>query len=341
MTHWDITVRWRMARWDAQAEERLRTAAIELFLELGYENVTVAQIADRAGLTRRTFSRYFTDKRDVLFAGSERLPGLLAEALSRADPELTPFEALLTALADVGAVLGDQVALHAAQRREVIARSPELQERGRTKFADVADALAAELVREAASRRAPRCSRTSGSRSFELASTDGSTTPIVTTWPLACARPAPSSSTPSRHSATADQPRRPSPCCSGIDRNCVSIGVSEHEGPAKWTMEGLGGDAHPGMNKPIVQGSGVIGLEPQCDAPAETLDRLQVNGWLTHGKGNRSGGKDDCSWWALGCLSKTRYSVSNAAAASRSLTCSAMKSGPMTLTCAPYSYQAT
>ena len=136
-----------MARWDAQAEERLRTAAFELFLELGYENVTVAQIAERAGLTRRTFSRYFADKRDVLFAGSEQLPGLLAEALSRADPELTPFEALLTAFADVGAVLGAQVASHAVQRREVIARSPELQERGRTKFADVADALAAELVR--------------------------------------------------------------------------------------------------------------------------------------------------------------------------------------------------
>jgi len=136
-----------MARWDAQAEERLRIAAVELFLEFGYENVTVAQIADRAGLTRRTFSRYFTDKRDVLFAGSERLPGLLAEALSRADPELTPFEALLAAFVEVGAVLGAQVALHAVQRRDVIARSPELQERGRTKFADVSDALAAELVR--------------------------------------------------------------------------------------------------------------------------------------------------------------------------------------------------
>ena len=134
-----------MPRWDADAEERLRAAAIDLYLELGYENVTVAQIADRAGLTRRTFSRYFTDKRDVLFAGSERLPGLLAEALGQADPTLTPFEALLTALADVGAVLDPRVAPHAAQRREVIARSPELQERGRTKFADVADALAAAL----------------------------------------------------------------------------------------------------------------------------------------------------------------------------------------------------
>ena len=134
-----------MPRWDPQAEERLRSAAIELYLELGYENVTVAQIADRAGLTRRTFSRYFTDKRDVLFAGSERLPGLLAQALGAADPKLSPFDALLTALAEVGAALGVRVAPHAAQRREVIARSPELQERGRTKLAAVADALAAAL----------------------------------------------------------------------------------------------------------------------------------------------------------------------------------------------------
>ena len=136
-----------MARWDAQAEERLRVAAIELFLEFGYENVTVAQIAERAGLTRRTFSRYFADKRDVLFAGSERLPGMLAEALRVTDPELTPFEAMLTAFDEVGAVLAAQVAASAQQRREVIARSPELQERARTKIASVVDALAAELVR--------------------------------------------------------------------------------------------------------------------------------------------------------------------------------------------------
>ena len=129
------------------SRERLRTAAIELFLELGYENVTVAQIAERAGLARRTFSRYYADKRDVLFAGSERLPQLVAEALARADPVLPPFDALVTALVEVGETLGAQVGPHAAQRREVIARSPELQERGRTKFAAVARALGTELIR--------------------------------------------------------------------------------------------------------------------------------------------------------------------------------------------------
>ena len=134
-----------MPRWDPEAEARLEDAAVDLFLEHGYENVTVTQIAERAGLNRRTFSRYFADKRDVLFAGSEQLPALMTEALRRADPNLTPFDALMAALVDVGAVLGTRVASHAAHRRQVIARSPELQERGRTKIAEVADGLTAAL----------------------------------------------------------------------------------------------------------------------------------------------------------------------------------------------------
>ncbi len=86
----------------------------------------------------------------------------------------------------------------------------------------------------------------------------------------------------------------------------ISVGVGKHESPSKWTIERLGDDSNAGINKPIVQGLGVIGFEPQCDAPAETLDRLQVNGGLTNGKGNRSGGKDDRSWWALGCPFKAK-----------------------------------
>ena len=134
-----------MTRWEPDAEERLRAAAIELFLERGYENVTVAQIAERAGLTRRTFSRYFADKRDVLFAGSEQLPGALADALRQVHPTLAPFQAMLQALADVSEMLAERVAEHASQRREVIAASPELQERGHAKFAAVAAGLASGL----------------------------------------------------------------------------------------------------------------------------------------------------------------------------------------------------
>jgi AcrR family transcriptional regulator len=133
-----------MPRWDPCAEDRLREAALELFLEHGYENVTVAEITERAGLTRRSFSRYFTDKRDVLFAESEQLPVILARSVRHADDSYSSFEALLTALVDVAGALADQAPL-AAQRRAVVRASPELQERGRTKFAAVTDAVADAL----------------------------------------------------------------------------------------------------------------------------------------------------------------------------------------------------
>lgn len=140
-----------MPRWDPRAEERLREAALDLYLKHGYENVTVTQITGRAGLTRRTFSRYFTDKRDVLFAGSEQLPGALADAVLGADAALAPFAALLAALGEIGELLADRVT-HAGQRRAIITASPELRERERTKFAVVTDALADALRQRGAPR---------------------------------------------------------------------------------------------------------------------------------------------------------------------------------------------
>ncbi|WP_435124868.1 TetR/AcrR family transcriptional regulator [Actinacidiphila sp. bgisy144] len=129
-----------MPRWDPHAEDRLREAALELFLQHGYENVTVTQITERAGLTRRSFSRYFADKRDVLFAEDDRLPAALAGAVRAADEALSPFAALLAGLLDVSDALARQAPL-AVQRRAVVQASPELQERGRTKFAAVTAAV--------------------------------------------------------------------------------------------------------------------------------------------------------------------------------------------------------
>ena len=74
-----------MVRWDPGTEERLRRAALELFAEHGYDEVTVTQIAERAGITRRSYFRYFPDKREVLFGGSDQLPVALAEAIRAVD----------------------------------------------------------------------------------------------------------------------------------------------------------------------------------------------------------------------------------------------------------------
>jgi AcrR family transcriptional regulator len=134
-----------MARWQSGAEQRLRQAALELFREHGFDNVTVTQIAERAGLTRRSFFRYFPDKREVLFAGSDQLTAAIGAAIRAVPDAVAPLAAVLAALAEIGTTLVEQVD-GIAERRAVIEASPELQERERTKAAAVTTAIRDALV---------------------------------------------------------------------------------------------------------------------------------------------------------------------------------------------------
>jgi AcrR family transcriptional regulator len=133
-----------MPRWESDAQGRLERAALELFETQGFERTTVAQIARTAGLTERSFYRYFPDKREVLFAGKELEDRLVAQ-VEAADPGLTPIEALLTALGTADEVFRSREFL--LRRVRVIAASPALAERDLIKLADIADALAPALER--------------------------------------------------------------------------------------------------------------------------------------------------------------------------------------------------
>src|SRR6186997_1127234 len=117
-----------MGRWEPDASGRLREAALELYVERGYERTTVAEIAERAGLTARTFFRYFADKREVLFAGSADLQEGLVSALAGAPAAASPMDAVAVALDAAAAWLGGR---HAYSRRRyaVIAANAELRER--------------------------------------------------------------------------------------------------------------------------------------------------------------------------------------------------------------------
>ena len=79
-----------MGRWEPDARGRLEQAALALYLERGFENTTVAEIAERAGLTERTFFRYFADKREVLFSGSAIMKGLLVQTAVDAPSSTAP-----------------------------------------------------------------------------------------------------------------------------------------------------------------------------------------------------------------------------------------------------------
>src|SRR5664279_2419206 len=117
-----------MGRWAPDARGRLERAAMELYGERGFESTTVAQIAERAGLTERTFFRHFADKREVLFSGAATLQELLVNAVASAPETAAPIEAVGSAIEAAGALLQERRE-YARQRHAVITANVELQER--------------------------------------------------------------------------------------------------------------------------------------------------------------------------------------------------------------------
>src|ERR1700742_2871976 len=91
-----------MGRWEPNAQERLQQAAFLLFRERGDGDVTVAEIADRAGLTKRTFFNHFADKREVFFAGAQAFEQSVLSFLAATDPAMDAIDAAVLALTRAG-----------------------------------------------------------------------------------------------------------------------------------------------------------------------------------------------------------------------------------------------
>jgi AcrR family transcriptional regulator len=119
---------------------------MQLFAERGFEATTVAEIAERAGLTERTFFRHFADKREVLFGGSASLVEQLAEHVADAPATAAPIDLVSGALQAAGAVIQER-GDWSRQRQTVITAHPELRERELIKLATLASALAEALRR--------------------------------------------------------------------------------------------------------------------------------------------------------------------------------------------------
>lgn len=133
-----------MSRWEPDGRRRLQEAALALYAERGFDETTAKQIAERAGLTERTFFRHFGDKREVLFTNEEAVTQALVSAVAGAPTDATPLEAITAGL--------QAAARHMQPRREslqqhaaVIAAHPELQERELIKQASMSAALADTL----------------------------------------------------------------------------------------------------------------------------------------------------------------------------------------------------
>ena len=131
-----------MTRWKPDARGRLRRAALELYAERGFDQTTVSQIAQRAGLTERTFYRHFSDKREVVFAGE--VHRVLVSTLADAPASMTAIEAVTEALLAAGAVLDERRDM-TRRRQAVIAANPPLQQHEQVKYATIVADMAAGL----------------------------------------------------------------------------------------------------------------------------------------------------------------------------------------------------
>ncbi len=135
-----------MARWQPGARERLVVAAVDLFTEQGYDATTVAQIAERVGVTKSTFFRHFSDKRELLVAGQETLSRLLAEGISEAPASASPLEAVAAGLERASTALGPMNRELGPRLHAAVASSTELQERDALKNVGLAAAMTTALV---------------------------------------------------------------------------------------------------------------------------------------------------------------------------------------------------
>ncbi|MEU5260970.1 TetR family transcriptional regulator [Amycolatopsis sp. NPDC021455] len=160
-----------MARWEPGTAERLQRAALELFATRGFEQTTTMEIAESVGLTERTFFRHFSDKREVLFHGQQRLVDAFLAGIDAAPPDASPLELVAGALRSSASFFPDERRDHSRTRQSVIDQNPALRERERHKLASiattVADALRARGVDEVAATLAAE----SGATVFSIAFT--------------------------------------------------------------------------------------------------------------------------------------------------------------------------
>ena len=157
-----------MPRWKPDGRQRLVVAALGLFAEQGYDDTTIAQISERAGLTRSTFFRHFADKREILTAGQEALSRLLAEGIDNAPADATPMTAVAAGLErasggmtsfnrDLGPLL------HAA-----IEANQELRNRAALKSIGMAAAMVDALKRREVAESAAQVAAEIGVLAFKL-----------------------------------------------------------------------------------------------------------------------------------------------------------------------------
>jgi len=131
------------ARKRRETRQRLAEVGLKLFLAQGYEETTLDQIAEAAGVSRRTVFHYFSQKEDILLAWKMGLGDAMRAAILAQRPDRPPLDLVLSAFLQLAAQFqaGDHIRIE-----RLLASTERLDASKHAKYAEQEQAVFEALV---------------------------------------------------------------------------------------------------------------------------------------------------------------------------------------------------
>lgn len=130
---------------------RIEAAALDLFTRRDFETVTADEVADAAGISRRTFFRHFATKADAVWGDFHSHVVRLEHLLAAASGEQSVLASICAAYVEVNDYPGADLPL-LRQRMRLILTEPALQAHSQVRYADVDRVVAEHVARRTADR---------------------------------------------------------------------------------------------------------------------------------------------------------------------------------------------
>jgi mycofactocin system transcriptional regulator len=135
VTESTVTVPRGRGRARVTSKEGLGAVGLDLFIERGFDAVTVDDIAAAAGIGRRTFFRYFASKNDVPWGDFEALLTGFAGRLAETGDDVPLIEAVRMAVRALNDVPPDEL-LHHRHRMRILLTTPDLVAHSTVRYAE-------------------------------------------------------------------------------------------------------------------------------------------------------------------------------------------------------------
>jgi AcrR family transcriptional regulator len=140
-----------------RARDALERAALKLFEERGFDAATIKEIADAAGMSPRTFFRYFGSKEDVVFVRQADDFAILKDLLAQVPNDgRGSFEAMKAAVASFADYYQNQPPERIKLRAKLLAESLSLRRRAAYEIQAWGDDLALDLAARGEEKPEPR-----------------------------------------------------------------------------------------------------------------------------------------------------------------------------------------